>query len=338
MKRILLLMFLLLMQYAASSQVIVTKTLTDSTGTTFIKDQEIMYLKTTRTWFVVPDAFQDELKKINEILRDTWTLTDIWAINYSAVNNVRGTNNTFFNIIAVDTMGCRCIALRLSGYVPKDNPFIKTEGEYMFGYFYLTTDLKNLQTMERHYDANQKSGIINIGKGENTPANRAMGNFLYNTISYYNMGWGHICSYLGVMEDHLQDKTSLKRGKWGIIETKDIYGLCDLQSEPLYIPDYIFKSQQRINNKIVYDSTTVDQMMAGYNYYYKVRPVETIDKMILNGNDTFFYLDYIFTDSFSMFVVMESGTHTIVYTHMPTTGRLTPRDFEKLSEAISLVE
>lgn len=333
MKKFFLIIALLFAGQLVSAQVLVTYALTSSTGTTLIKDKEIEYLKSTKTWFVVPDAMADDLEAITEILQKAWTITEIQAINYSGVDNLKGTNNTFFNIIGVDADDYFYIAMRLSGYVPKGNSIIKNDGEIMLGYFYLITDVINLREMHRIYVANQTKSF-HFGAGSQTQANKALIDFFYNQITYYNNGWGHISTYLSIMNEHLLDKTKIGRGNWGMLEAPDAPELANLKSRKLYIPDYIFNVQQMVFGQMKYDTVAVNEMMAEYSYPFEVLPVGDIDEMILENEDSFYYLDFFFTTSFCMFVVMESRSHQPIYSHMPMKPRITPKDFTKLCAAI----
>ena len=146
--------------------------------------------------------------------------------------------------------------------------------------------------------------------------------------TYYNLTPGFMKCYLGVINTYLVNKKKL----WILAENEDKELLKQLQTDTLFLPDYILYGNGMSSAKLRDEK----KLMGDYDYKYQILTQDEMDKKILNAKKSTFIFAYIYFSSQKIYTIYEAQHGTIVfseYESMSMNG-LNDGDFKKISKRI----
>ena len=146
--------------------------------------------------------------------------------------------------------------------------------------------------------------------------------------TYYNLSPGFMKCYLGVINSCLTDR----KRHWYFDQGKDKALLPNLETDTLFIPDYVLYGNGMKSGKLREEKT----LMSDYNYKYKLLTTDAIDKKILNAKKNTFVFIYIYFSSQKFYTIYEAQKGTLVFWEYETMSMngLTDGDFKKIARSI----
>jgi hypothetical protein len=301
----------------------------------FVDQDALNFLKKTKTFFIVPDTESENLDSINEVLQTVWDFTRIEAIPLKQVKRIQGNNVSFFNIMGYISDDRCYFAMRLSCNVTNDNPAFKKKGEKLFAYFYLSasgSDYSKMKTLARNTEGISLLGFTLVNDDVD-----ARVKFLYNDVKYTNLLGGHLSTYLTIINLALKNPQSQKLEYGGRILAKNPNDIKSLKNDTLYIPDLLFTHQKaKIGVGWVDVTFTKDEMMAGYNYPYKVLSAEALDEMIFNSMGKIYFMDFFYLGgNYSIVSIFNSETSDVIYSAEVPNWFITNKTIKELYSKIN---
>jgi hypothetical protein len=311
MKKILF-VFCPLLPIMASAQVFVSTSTMYSSGTVMMAANQVTYLKSAKTYFIVPESMKDQTESLTASFKKVWTFNELKVVSLAEAANMPAGKKAFFNITGYINEDVMYILMRLSIDIPKGDAVFKKPGEQIFAAFYLAADVGKYSELLKLYRTHGSQETLFRPAGDDQ-ASKDYNDFYYVNTTYHNMYEGQILTYLAIINDGLEDAATRPRGAWGLLKITDETGLADLKTETLYVPDYLLKTQKMVMGSISTSTTTEAELMADYKYPYKMTTSEEISKLIVSSTEAVYYLDFISSNLYSFLVVFNSKTHQPVY-------------------------
>lgn len=324
MKRIIPLCLLLFSCTMAISQIVASSHVAcfvKIAGTNFISQKDLDRLKTTKTYFIVPNCVETDVEVINEKISEVWDFTPIKAIRYKDIEKINDDNISYFTIYGV--FGDEeYLVMKLIIPQEKRNIF---GGKYdkVCGYFFLTPT--NQHFVFAKILAMQNSALMIMGKTSEELKNEinyvkslSHGEFLFEYVKYHNLGLGHLCTYLAILNKALKDPKSQQFENNFRLKPTNAKLIHELKTNTLYIPEYIRTQEKGAYGPQMAKKIPQSEFMKGYPYKYEFISEKELDELILKSEEPVYFLNFFRGNN--VFVIFKSTTHEVVYSAQ---GRLT---------------
>ncbi|TYB78571.1 hypothetical protein [Bizionia myxarmorum] len=269
-----------------------------------IKEAEFDYLKTTKTYFIVPNEL--DFEKTKNLISDIWTFNDIEFVaqeNYIEDDYVLE-NNT---IIRIHDENYALVKRQLG----KND---KTVGMWFVKKFELISypsvkinkkGEKNLEIYE-FADVFFTQSILN--RFQNSPHYREKkAKEISDEPDYYNFDYGYIKNYFQTLNDKLNKKEMLNV-RDGIVNTKK---LKTLKEQTLFIPDWTLKSTNAFTGALS-KIQEPEELFEKYEFPYEMISHQALNDKILSG-EKFYYLMHSQFNEYKLLSIIDSVTGEIIY-------------------------
>jgi len=305
-----------------------------------LEKEEFNFLKTTITYFVVPEKLNfDELK---EIINEIWTFNKIEFISekeYSESKFVQEGNTIIlliddnyvktlsnFGDVNKRTVGeyitfrfkmfsCRKVKKNKKGKIKKD---IFDVAEIFF-----TPSLSYRNKVVSSSNRNKTLGFGLLKKSKKNKPKKV------NEPKFYNFNLGYIKNYFQTLNTKLTNKENLKI-RDGILNKEK---LKILKNKTLYTPNWILKKYNALNAKQS-KIREPKELFEKYKYKYSVISNSELNAKILNGED-FYYLMHTQFNQVKIVSIINSNTGEIIYLKEDNSYNIKSSDLKKISGLIN---
>lgn len=293
-----------------------------------IPDDKLELLKKTTTLFTLQYKDYAELEKFDEAIRKSWTITPYKIIKPQELASYDTlTNYSFFYFDAysekIEETTSANIVYVLKLVTPSTKP--KEKDEFALATVTLFADVyTNLQVNT----LDEQSG------SKKTKKSRLLNN-LFNSSTFYNWSPGFLAGYLKQINDGLISE----KNRLLAFEFYNKVRLPQLETQTLYIPEYIKQSFNTINREGAvsnYDATTIQEP---YTYKLKFSSYTELDSLILDKSSPVKYVIYTQRGNDKIISVYDSRDNQIIYQKFsPNTLNFEMNDLSSIQKLIKSIK
>ncbi|MEX0967189.1 MAG: hypothetical protein WD077_08115 [Bacteroidia bacterium] len=276
----------------------------------FDKDQ----LKGGTTYVLMNDPEAPASQPFIAIYKKYWTLSPIDFIRYDEIINYMEPNNTFLGLqwYATSSELSGSTHLYLSLWKPEDQNLNKKPRKIA------DIEVQELAHIEIFPDRHLLINNTDVFKME-----------YHGEDHLRNWGPGFLKNQLQMLTKYLEIGEERKLYE----ETSNAEALKELKGQTLYIPEYSllkwgsFSGTERKRSE--------SELMGKYEYNYKVLSNEDLNEMILNSDQSFYYLVYVKGSTDKFVTVINSGNGEIIYhVYTPASYAVDAKDIKSLLKEI----
>jgi len=289
---------------------------------------ELWRVKSGITYIVVKDPDSLTAEYI-DVFKKYWTVSEFKFIKYAERMKYREPGNCFFMIGDED--------VAYGGYIPMNGHLTPVGIGKSHIYFELWTI-----TEDQYKDMNKRRGLENEDKTQLARIELFLDYqtfFSKDKINEYGIdGGGHIRNWgPGILKNYLQLlMMRIDAAEKHLIneEISNINELKKLQTEILYVPDYVLIKFDKMQEDEL-KRHNEKELFEGYKFKYQLLSTAELNKKILNDEEGFYYLIYVKSDTHKYINVINSLTGDIIYAmDTPNSHNIKPKDLSALCKKI----
>lgn len=286
----------------------------------------------SKTLFILPYAFEEQLEVFNKAIKEVWTITEIEVITPNAFSELSDENYSVFQIVGVFADDWTNIEYDL--YIYKNKQEMKTDKDkFSVASFCLDVDLSRYLEMS---NIAKTSYTVFWHKVNEDLEKDLLHKFFYKDTQYTNLLLGHVRTYLRIINNVLlndANRTFTTKNYFKEVVVSKPELIKELQYETLYIPEHLFVCQKSFFGKITSEQMDKKEMMSAYTYAYQILPIEEIDELIIKSQNPVYYADYFRIGNVPFFLILNSQTSDIIACQK-ITGCLSKTDFGQIAAKI----
>jgi len=268
----------------------------------FDSDKLKEFKKTKTVFFHRKD---DDPELLEKILKEVWTLTEIEVASYRKMPAyLKEKGYSYFSINA-------------KWYEYSNIP------EYLYIDLKLWMHEGNDERVLSEISLDSDSTILNVFKeNKDEPVEGLL--HLYTDAKIGNWQPGFLKGYLKFINNQIIKNEEHEKYE----RVKNVEELNNLSKKTLYIPEYSLKDSEK---------SSIEKTFEDYHYKYQVLSDEELSNKIINDEQPFYYLSFVYLGAKGVLSIYNSKTHKMIYNRFSTTlstGELLSRDTESISEQI----
>jgi hypothetical protein len=283
------------------------------------KDRNYDQLKSTTTYFILPNFCKSEIEMYKKEILPIWTITPLVIVTEDEFKNLAlsAKENSILSLELVMMNKTRSgspsdfysylSAIKLRLHIPKiKDSKLGCASVYLY---------PSISTQRSCYNQSWKINLDSVvsASGE-----------------IYNWNVGFVKNYLQNFNETIKSNGTLEQND-KILDLE----LKKLKTDTLFVPEYLLY-QPAVGFRPTKAKYEVSELLNDYPYPYKVISMNEISTKILNSTKPIYYANYTLIDGDTYLYIYNSITGKIVYCKYNSYGvRLKPNNFEKLADKIA---